>query len=712
MLQIQLYIEGQEIELHENESIVLTQSLQDVLDIQKVFTDYTRTFNVPASKTNNKVFKHFHNPAIQSTQNLISREAEITLNYSPFKKGKIKLESVEVANGTPLNYRITFFGNTIEFKELIGNSMLSDLVGLNFGITYDASQVLSLMQDGQNIDIQAENIQDALIYPIISNEERFVYDQSDSTSGTRNLYASGNQHGLVFSDLKPAIRLHAIILAIERTFNIKFSRDFFNNTNYDYYNLYLWLHKQKGGVKPEEDNEDNFTYLSGSWDVRSFSNETMRQIFSSGNGLNNRTTSPRRRRVVISAAAGSGVDYSVRLFSLGNNIFEQEFTGNAQVISLDDDFELPQKKVAGLNQYTGYTYISVSADPNASIDFTVTVYDGDSSATATQTYTTGSSYTTSILDEMPSIKVMDFLMGVFKMFNLTAYYTGDEIKVLPLDEYYASSTTTYDITKYVDKTKSEVGLKYPYSLVDFTYKGMGSFFTKFHSTFFGLNWGWANYNDTSDYSSEEYKIELPFEHHKFEKFPSTTVQWGWSVDEKQEKYLGKPFLFYAHKVENGTAIQFTETVGGVMHEINDYYIPSNSIDPTDNTQSIHFGVEKNEYTNQNSSESLFKTYYQSYIEEVFNDARRIFKYKAFLPLSILSNIQLNDRVILFNELYKINKLTTNFETNISELELINEVQDFNYTIEQTITETVQTVDAAIAKADSTLVTADVTTYRW
>ena len=85
MLQLQLYIDGQEVELHDNESVVLTQSLQDVLDIQKVFTDYSRTFNVPASKNNNKIFKHYHNPAIQNTDSLISKPAELYLNYEHFK---------------------------------------------------------------------------------------------------------------------------------------------------------------------------------------------------------------------------------------------------------------------------------------------------------------------------------------------------------------------------------------------------------------------------------------------------------------------------------------------------------------------------------------------------------------------------------------------------------------------------------------------------
>ena len=41
------------VDLMEEELISLTQVIQDVSDIDKLFTDYSRTFNLPASKTNN-----------------------------------------------------------------------------------------------------------------------------------------------------------------------------------------------------------------------------------------------------------------------------------------------------------------------------------------------------------------------------------------------------------------------------------------------------------------------------------------------------------------------------------------------------------------------------------------------------------------------------------------------------------------------------------
>ena len=55
---LQLYIEGNRIDLFTDESINMVQSIQNIKDISQVFVEFSRSFDVPASKNNNKVFKH------------------------------------------------------------------------------------------------------------------------------------------------------------------------------------------------------------------------------------------------------------------------------------------------------------------------------------------------------------------------------------------------------------------------------------------------------------------------------------------------------------------------------------------------------------------------------------------------------------------------------------------------------------------------------
>ena len=60
-----------------------------------------------------------------------------------------------------------------------------------------------------------------------------------------------------------------------------------------------------------------------------------------------------------------------------------------------------------------------------------------------------------IANQMPKMKIFDFLKNIFTMFNLTAYKEDGIITVLPLDDYY-NAGKVYDITEYVDTTKSKI----------------------------------------------------------------------------------------------------------------------------------------------------------------------------------------------------------------------------------------------------------------
>ena len=119
------------VDLMEEDLITLTQVIQDVKSIDKVFTDYSRTFNLPASKTNNKIFKYWYNPDVEGFDNQIMANARIELNHFAFKEGKIRLESVTMKHGEPSLYKITFFGNAVTLNDLIGEDKLNNLRWLN-----------------------------------------------------------------------------------------------------------------------------------------------------------------------------------------------------------------------------------------------------------------------------------------------------------------------------------------------------------------------------------------------------------------------------------------------------------------------------------------------------------------------------------------------------------------------------------------------------
>ena len=94
---IQLFIGTDQVELFKDESVTITQSIKNAKDIDKVFTEFTQSFTVPASKANNKIFKHFYNFNITSGfDGRTKKSATIELNHIPFKKGKIKISDEEI----------------------------------------------------------------------------------------------------------------------------------------------------------------------------------------------------------------------------------------------------------------------------------------------------------------------------------------------------------------------------------------------------------------------------------------------------------------------------------------------------------------------------------------------------------------------------------------------------------------------------------------
>ena len=124
-----------------------------------------------------------------------------------------------------------------------------------------------------------------------------------------------------------------------------------------------------------------------------------------------------------------------------------------------------------------------------------------------------------ITEQIPKMKVIDFLTGLFKMFNLTAFYEGDTITVKTLDSFYSSSTEIRDITKYVEVTSKDVNVALPFKEVDFGYEGLGTKLALQHQQANNVEWGTVEYkgDDNFDAGGDIYSVKAPFEHLKYER---------------------------------------------------------------------------------------------------------------------------------------------------------------------------------------------------
>ena len=725
MLNLQLYIEGQEVDLFKDESVTLTQSLQDVKDIEKVFTDFSRTFSVPASRANNKIFGHFYNYHIVGDSAFDARKkktAQLYLNYELFKEGKVKFEGAARKDNKAHTYKLTFFGNGVNLKDIIGDDKLKSLPLLkdSFNFTYNDTNIKAYLKNGLDVTADGTTYPDAILFPLISHSKRLIYDSGFATANNNSdkqnniAYEAGTTDtGLQLSQLKPALRVYPIIKAIEHSYGITFSTDFFSETNEPFYNLYLWLHNKTGGLFEDEGNE---TPVGSFVKADSSSKNNTIDLFNNYFVTPSDNFSNKQRILDITISPSIADTFSFIIYKDG--IVFEEYK------DVQRDGNSLRYEIRDLNLDAGkYTFaIDTGIASTYALEFNVRAKR--TFGEKTQTHFSGTASVLSDVqlrasNQLPDIKVLDFLTALFKMFNLTSFQNSDGIvEVKTLDSFYSSSTTIWDITEFVDKSESSVDTVLPFKQVDFSYEGLDNFFAKNHLELFNRKWGAENYTaeDLDKIEGETYKVSIPLEHFKYERLKDVNgnnfkdLVWGWSADIKQEPNLGKPLLFYP--------ILSTQDIGvlnsdGSKSQQTDVFIPSNSVRLTD-SKNLNFSAEPNEYLGTPFKKTLFAEYYINYIKEIFDAQRRLTTLKAYLPISITLDLSLADKVRIFENLYKINKINTNFETNQSTLELIN--------VKPTAGESINidpivpdkflpnsvciTADSTVYFADNTIITAD------
>jgi len=669
MQKIQLYIEGQRVDMFDDESVVITQTIKNVKDIGKIFTDFTRTFSLPASKTNNKIFKHYYNFDIQDGFDArVRKPSNIELNTLPFTDGRVKLEGVDLKDNKPHTYKITFFGSTVTLTDLVGDDTLAGLSSLiSLNKSYDAASIKDALQDDPTTN--------DIIVPLITHTQQLHYNShsSDTTAGNLH-YKSGHIQGVLYSDLKYAIRLHSIVEAIQTKYGITFSDDFFVNTNAPYYNLFMWLHRKKGAV--ENLSGVNQAIVSGF--VNQSDAGTLSRITSNSTlELLGQNTKYFEKLLVLDVITTA--NFSVSIQNNGVEIYNSGGINSSTIINLSSyDFG-----------NTG-TVIYIESDNTivfSKIEWQI-AYRPSPSQLLTKNYTILSYgyspiFTFDITQQIPNIKVIDFLSGLFKMFNLTAFVDEitNEIVVKDLDSFY-SSGSSYDITKYLDVSKSQVNIALPYREINFQHEDTDTFLAAFHKQRFGKTWGKSEFTNGERLDGSIYDIKTPFSQMKYERLidgnggSNTDVQWGWSVDDNQESYLGKPLLFYPIRQTLTTQIAFLNSATS-QDAIVSYNIPSNSVALASSTSSynMNFFQEQNEYspTDTGFTNTLFQAYYSNYIASIFNPSNRITKVSAYLPLRILLNYTLADRFVIGGNSYKINSIKTNLKNGKSDIELLNDL---------------------------------------
>ena len=658
MINVLLYIydtdnsEPQRIELFNDETISVTSSIQDVNDISKIFTDFSQSFTIPATPYNNKIFKHWYENSIDSGFDARKRKtAYIELDYVPFRKGKIQLEKASIKNGQIESYQITFFGSLISLKDAFAGKYLKDLDFSSINFTYSGADVVSRVSTTNDSTVK---------FPLITSYR--VWQYGGSGTSVTNWDISKNASPIYHTDLFPAVKLKGMLDVIADNLGITFEGSVLENTTETakhFHHAYLWAKNANNfEIKVESQLVVFQTKYSttGSEDLFDLPTSTLNYVDEGG------STFIETQTFDITCTA-NGIASVFYVYRNGVKIYALNFTSSTTT----QQFEL---LIRGSGAYT--FKISAASTLTYTSELNFAISDGTSVIKDVEVIQSTSQTTNTLIDlanYMPEIKTEDFFAGVLKMFNLTCYSDSPGVfKIEQLEDWYNAGAIR-DITSHVHSDSLDIERVKPYNMLNFTYEDSEALLNVGYKQNSPIPYGNLNYSLDND--GEEYSVALPFENMLFSKFTGTNLQVSYALKTDYQQYIPKPVILFDYGTLQSCSAYYINDGSTTTSKTNYNVFGQDSL-VTPNINTLNWGLELSSFTGNVENNTLFNEYYLAYLDNIYTLKARTFKLKASLPISVISSLKMNDRLVIRDKRYIINSFTTNLTSGEVDFTLLHD----------------------------------------
>jgi hypothetical protein len=707
-LQLYIYVDDADgipvahrIELFNDEKISVTSSVQNFNDIGKIFTDYSQSFTIPASKHNNAILLHWYESAVGTTNDInplnvdgafdhrIKYYGFIEIDTIPFRDGKFTMEKSNKKNGYIESYTINFVGNLVQLKDKFKEDKLNSLTNIDvtpnvsyyneLNFEYINTEVIARIYDGGYTDV---------LFPLIGNNRRYEFNTASASDVAT---ATG---AIDYRDLFPAIPVKKILQYIQYAYGLGFSGEFLNSQTFSK----LYLH-----CKNTEEMQVATELLQADLiDVFSLPNDNTGDIYNlTTNSLNIQYRQYWLEDISTSTIISSFPD-SCRLYF---QIFTASTNYNVHVynnglpftsfLNQSGNQSLQFLNVGGFfTDVYNFTFFVNSDD--APVTFTtrvwsyfVTIDDGNIYtaslyANFSHTYSQTSTGFINIRNYIPDLKVSDFITGLVKMFNMVIVPTGENtFEFLPVELWYQNGHEI-DITQFVEAEALEITKPKLFKKLDFKHeKSENVLNNAYRSASNNQEYGDLFFDNPNSAFTDNYEIKTPFEDIMWERYTDTTFLTATCWNKSLQAYTPKPVLLYDNGIEfpkvGSTLTNIYWTDGVDDYTIDRYRRFSNEIQlaATDLSylQTLNWGVENSVWNLTFAPNGLYQQFYSQYILNLYNQRTRVIKAKAYFNPYLLASIKLNDRIILSNKRYLINTMTTDLTSGEVNLELINDFRD-------------------------------------
>lgn len=134
---MRLFIEGRQVDLMHDEPLLITREIADIREPEKRSSDWSKTFRIPGTSDNNKLFGHI----FDINQEQLNSGTQFGPDFNPNKKaaawvtvneveqvrGFIRLLNISIVRRGEIEYEISFHGVAADFFSKIRNKRMSEL---------------------------------------------------------------------------------------------------------------------------------------------------------------------------------------------------------------------------------------------------------------------------------------------------------------------------------------------------------------------------------------------------------------------------------------------------------------------------------------------------------------------------------------------------------------------------------------------------------
>tara|TARA_R100001163_G_scaffold10158_1_gene9608 strand:- start:2537 stop:5305 length:2769 start_codon:yes stop_codon:yes gene_type:complete len=697
--------DGQVIcDLYEDEDIPLSLSIDNFKNAAEKVQSYSKDFNLPATKRNNKIFTHLFE--VTKTQDAFSFnpyvKTECILKQDGYNIFKGYLRIIDIINQEgEISYNVNLYSEGIALADTLKEKTFNDLSTIlseldhrynksNIKASWDSTGITLLTALGANsfAGNQGDTTTQVLKYPFVD------WTGSISLTSPTTSIPDGTPFLSKLEDaFRPFINCKYLFDNIMRDAGFTYESTFLNSNKF----AKLYMDFNFTGEVPSDTKLGRYGFESGITSLQSTTSYQNIPLtyneFSTDMGWNNTTN----KFVGQTSNASYKIDYYILFNQLSSN------TLDFRIVKKDSGGAIVNTLYSSSSSNSGVTVIQSSIYFTLNLNETLEFQFKSSSSAGYELFQNagqGSTFnvtiglttvinSTLLNTQRGDLNQWDFVKALFTMFNLVTIPNSDNAQNLTIEPYLdvfivntsgtnlAARSIQHDWTDKVDATQiklTPIELKkktiFKYEEDDEDYP-----FTLYKNGTGGVLYGSKIFDALSLFgfsllSEEEEIIASPFAatlvKPLYDRFPDFIVPAIYSSNDDQTEFKGfdnKPRILYDNGKVDSNTTYYIPAQNGLSSEQQAYFgqfTHLSSVNPTTTTtEDLNF--ESLQLINPvgipyTPVDNLYNTYYAPYYNELYNPDTRIMTIKVNLNAADINTFEFTDKVMIQNREYRVNKI--------------------------------------------------------